>query len=253
MPDTSISMNDAAFYTADLTARYGHIDGIDLLRVMLTQELPGQIALVSSFGAESAVLLAMVAEIDLGAPVIFLDTGKLFGETLTYRNKLIATLGLTNVQTFKPDPSVEAERDEKGALWRDNPDACCALRKVEPLARALRPYAGWITGRKRFQSATRAALPTIEFEDGRIKINPLANWTAKEIEAEFQRRSLPRHPLVADGFLSIGCMPCTSRVEAGADARSGRWAGLGKVECGIHVPGARFSSSGRSATGSDAA
>jgi phosphoadenosine phosphosulfate reductase len=253
MPDTSISLNDAAFYAADLTARYGHIDGLDLLRVMLTQELPRQIALVSSFGAESAVLLAMAAEIDPGAPVIFLDTGKLFGETLTYRGKLIATLGLTNVQTFKPDPAVEAERDAKGALWRNNPDACCALRKVEPLARALRPYAGWITGRKRFQSATRAALPTIEFEDGRIKINPLANWTAKDIEAESRRRALPRHPLVADGFLSIGCMPCTSRVEAGADARSGRWAGTAKVECGIHLPGTRFSSSGLSATGPDAA
>jgi sulfate adenylyltransferase subunit 2 len=232
---SDIVVDDAALRVADLTARYGHLDGIALLRVLLTQELPGQIALVSSFGAESAVLLAMAAEVDPAVPVIFLDTGKLFGETITYRDRLVRTLGLTNVQTFRPDPAVEAEQDKPGTLWRDNPDACCAFRKVEPLDRALKPHAGWITGRKRFQSSSRAALPLIEAEAGKIKINPLANWGAKEIEAEFKRRELPRHPLVADGFLSIGCMPCTNKVAEGADARSGRWAGLDKTECGIHL------------------
>jgi sulfate adenylyltransferase subunit 2 len=177
----------------------------------------------------------MAAEIDPAVPVIFLDTGKLFGETLTYRDKLVRKLGLTNVQTFRPEPAVETKLDQPGALWRDNPDACCAFRKVEPLERALKPYAGWITGRKRFQSAGRAALPTIEIEDGRLKINPLARWGAREIEAEFKIRDLPRHPLVADGFLSIGCMPCTQRAAPGGDARSGRWAGLEKTECGIHL------------------
>ena len=232
---SDIVVDDAALRAADLTARYGHLDGLELLRVLLTQEMPGQIALVSSFGAESAVLLAMAAEIDPAVPVIFLDTGKLFGETIAYRNRLTRVLGLTNVQTFKPDPVAELEQDKPGSLWRDNPDACCAFRKVEPLERALKPHAGWITGRKRFQSSTRAALPMIEVEDGRIKINPLANWDAKQLEAEFKRRDLPRHPLVADGYLSIGCMPCTDKVEAGADARSGRWAGLAKTECGIHL------------------
>jgi sulfate adenylyltransferase subunit 2 len=227
--------NDSQSGIEDMTARLGRLDGLDLLRAVLTRELPGQIALVSSFGAESAVLLAMAAEIDPAVPVIFLDTGKLFGETITYRNKLVKQLGLTNVLTFKPDPTVEGWRDPQGALWRDNPDACCAFRKVEPLERALSGYAGWITGRKRFQSKDRAALPTIEVEDGRIKINPLANWGAREIEAEFQRRALPRHPLVADGYLSIGCMPCTTKVAPGGDARSGRWAGLAKTECGIHL------------------
>jgi sulfate adenylyltransferase subunit 2 len=231
----SAETDAAAIRAADLLSRYGHLDGVDLLRAILVDELPGRIALVSSFGAESAVLLAMAAEVDPAVPVIFLDTGKQFGETLTYRNRLIKTLGLTNVQTFRPDPVVEARIDQPGTLWRDNPDACCAFRKVEPLERALGPYAGWITGRKRFQSAGRAALPVIEFEDGRIKINPLARWGAKEIEAEFRRRDLPRHPLVADGFLSIGCMPCTQRVAPGGDARSGRWAGLEKKECGIHL------------------
>jgi sulfate adenylyltransferase subunit 2 len=230
-----IEVDAASIRAADLIARFGHLEGSALLRALLTGELRGQLALVSSFGAESAVLLAMAAEIDPAIPVIFLDSGKLFGETLTYRSKLIRTLGLTNVQTYKPDPEAEVAQDKAGVLWRDNPDACCALRKVEPLERALRPFAGWITGRKRFQSKSRAALPTIEVEDGKLKINPLANWSAKDLEAEFKRRDLPRHPLVADGFLSIGCMPCTDRVAPGADARSGRWSGLDKNECGIHL------------------
>jgi len=178
---SDIVVDDAALRLADLTARYGHLDGIELLRALLTEEMPGQIALVSSFGAESAVLLAMAAEVDPAVPVIFLDTGKLFGETITYRDKLVRALGLTNVQTFKPLPAAEAELDKPGTLWRDNPDACCAFRKVEPLDRALKPYAGWITGRKRFQSNSRAALPLIEIEDGKLKINPLANWDANSL------------------------------------------------------------------------
>lgn len=232
---SDIIVDDAALRAADLMARYGHLDGVELLRVLLKEELPGQIALVSSFGAESAVLLAMAAEVEPNVPVIFIDTGKLFGETRTYRDKLTKFLGLTNVQTYGPDTAAEEALDKAGTLWRDNNDACCGFRKVEPLDRALKPFAGWITGRKRFQSTTRAALKTIEAEDGKLKINPLANWDAKQLAAEFKRRNLPAHPLVADGFLSIGCMPCTQKVEPGADARSGRWAGLEKTECGIHL------------------
>jgi phosphoadenosine phosphosulfate reductase len=229
-------LDEGARRAAMLSARYGALDGLPLLRAMLKHEFPERMAIVSSFGAESAVLLALAAEIDPATPVIFLDTGKLFGETRKYRDTLVARLGLTGVRTVHPDPLAEAARDPEGALWRDNPNACCDFRKVEPLARAMAPYDAWVTGRKRFQAATRAALPTIETDDdGRIKINPLANWTAREIADEFIRRDLPRHPLVADGFLSIGCMPCTDRVPAGADARSGRWAGLDKSECGIHV------------------
>lgn len=233
---SDIVVYDVEARTADLMARHGHLDGLDLMRALLVDEMPGQIALVSSFGAESALLLAMAAEVDPAVPVIFLDTGKLFPETLRYRDKLIAELGLTNVQNFRPDPDAEARQDPAGALWRDDPDACCAFRKVEPLDRALRGYAGWITGRKRFQSKVRADLPVIEAGEDRIKINPLANWTAKEIAAEFKRRNLPSHPMVADGFLSIGCMPCTDRAAPAGDARSGRWAGLAKTECGIHLP-----------------
>ena len=233
---SEIVVDDAEALAADLIGRLGHLDGVALLRAILVDEMPGRIALVSSFGAESAVLLAMAAEVDPAVPVVFLDTGKLFPETLRYRDKLIEQLGLANVQTYRPDPGTEASQDSAGALWRDDPDACCELRKVEPLDRALKGFAGWITGRKRFQAKNRADLPTVEASEGKIKINPLARWTAAEIAAEFKRRDLPQHPLVADGFLSIGCMPCTTKAAPAGDARSGRWAGLAKTECGIHLP-----------------
>jgi phosphoadenosine phosphosulfate reductase len=203
---------------------------------MITEEFPGKVALVSSFGTESAALLHMIAQVDKNAPVVFLDTGKLFGETKRYRDQLIKTLGLTGVQSVTPDAAAIAARDPKGVLWSQNPDACCALRKVEPLERALKPYDAWFTGRKAFQASSRAALPLFEIEDNRIKINPIVRWTKAEIEAYFDKHDLPRHPLEADGYLSIGCMPCTSRVEPGEDARAGRWRGSDKVECGIHLP-----------------
>jgi phosphoadenosine phosphosulfate reductase len=176
----------------------------------------------------------MVATIDRGTPVLFLDTQKHFGETLRYRDLLVARLGLTDVRSLTPDPGEVARQDPDGMLWHRAPDACCALRKVVPLERALRPFAAWITGRKRYQGGSRAALPAIEAEGPRVKINPLASFGASDIEAEFAARGLPPHPLVADGFLSIGCMPCTSRPVRAADPRSGRWAETEKTECGIH-------------------
>nr|WP_044562834.1 phosphoadenylyl-sulfate reductase [Azospirillum sp. B4] len=221
---------------ADLARSYAGLTGPALLEPLLTRELKGEIALVSSFGAESAVLLHMVAEIDPATPVIFLNTGKLFGETLRYRRELIARLGLTDAREIKPLGEDEAARDADGMLWRRNPDACCHFRKVEPLNRALAGFGAWITGRKRFQAATRADLATIEAAEGRLKVNPLVDWDRDDLVAYLDRHDLPRHPLEADGYLSIGCMPCTDRVAAGDDLRSGRWSGLGKTECGIHLP-----------------
>lgn len=219
-----------------LQRRYGGLSGSELLRPLVRDEFRGRIALVSSFGAEAAVLLAMAAEVDPGIPVIFLDTGKLFGETLRYRDTLIKRLGLTDVRTIEPDPAELKAADPEGLLWQSSPDACCHVRKTIPLDRALRGFDAWITGRKRFQASTRAALDSVEQDDdGRFKVNPLATWSRDRIQAEFDRRDLPRHPLEADGFLSIGCMPCTDRVAPGQDPRSGRWAGLNKTECGIHL------------------
>lgn len=219
-----------------LNKRYDGAEPQDVLRGMIKDEFPGKVALVSSFGTESAVLLHMIAQVDKTAPVVFLDTGKLFGETKRYRDDLVKLLGLTGVESVTPDPAALAERDPKGILWSQNPDACCALRKTEPLERALIPFDAWITGRKAFQAVTRANLPLFEADVGRIKINPIITWTRTDIEAYFGEHNLPRHPLEADGYLSIGCMPCTSRVEPGEDARAGRWRGSSKVECGIHLP-----------------
>ena len=218
----------------ELAARYGHLAGAALLRPLIEREFAGGIALVSSFGAEAAVLLDMVAAIDRTVPVLFLDTQKHFGETLRYRDTLVARLGLADVRSLTPDADAVARRDPDGMLWRHAPDSCCALRKVAPLEAALRPFAAWISGRKRYHGGARAGLPAFEQEGARIKINPLASLAACDIEAELAARDLPRHPLVADGFLSIGCMPCTARPIRAADPRSGRWAESEKTECGIH-------------------
>ena len=232
-PDVAAAGRDAR--TLDLL--HGDLDAPDLLARAIGDLFRGRIALVSSFGTESAVLLHLAASIDRHLPVIFLDTGKLFEETHAYRQTLIARLGLTDVRVIRPDPARLGVADPDGRLWRHDPDRCCSIRKVSPLAAALAPFAAWITGRKRFQGGARAALPAFEAEaSGRIKVNPLAGWNFERIEAYFDAHDLPRHPLEADGFLSVGCLTCTAPVDAGGDRRSGRWAGHGKTECGIHLP-----------------
>lgn len=194
-----------------------------------------RIALVSSFGADSAVLLHLAASVDRAIPVVFVDTGRLFPETLAHRDRLIETLGLADVRTVGPDPAKLANADPYKALWMSDPDACCRIRKTEPLARALAGFDAWFTGRKRFQAATRAAIPVFEADGARTKVNPLAGWTSADLKAYAAEQGLPAHPLVAEGYPSIGCVPCTSKVAAGEDERAGRWRGLDKTECGIHL------------------
>jgi phosphoadenosine phosphosulfate reductase len=194
------------------------------------------LALVSSFGSESAALLKLMAEIDPAIPVIFLDTGWLFEETLAYRDVLIARLGLRDVRSIKPLEQTLSREDPERALWFSDPDACCRIRKVEPLSRALAPFNAWINGRKRFQGGVRAEIPVVEEDGVRLKFNPFANVSREQIEAIYRTSKLPPHPLVAKGFLSVGCMPCTSRTNAGEDVRAGRWRGTAKTECGIHTP-----------------
>jgi len=218
-----------------LLRRYGQLSGAALLRPLIEDEFRVRIALVSSFGTESAVLLHMVASIDPAVPVLFIDTGKLFDATLRYRDALTARLGLRDVRTIGPAPAAVVAADHDGTLWARDPDACCDLRKVVPLAAALSGFDAWISGRKRYQGGARAALPTIDIAEGKVKINPLAGWSRAEIDDAFARLDLPRHPLEAEGFLSVGCTTCTARVAPGADPRSGRWAGTAKTECGIHL------------------
>ncbi|SFP32659.1 phosphoadenylyl-sulfate reductase [Qipengyuania nanhaisediminis] len=212
----------------------------DWLRAVVEGNLVGEIALVSSFGAESAALLHLVSRIDDSIPILFLNTGKHFPETLAYRDELTDLLGLNRVDLY-PELSDLEKRDETGLRWSYDPDGCCELRKVRPLEKALARYDASLTGRKAFQSTTRANLPRFEVDtsdaQGRMKINPLIDWDADRIAAYFEEHELPRHPLVERGFPSIGCSPCTREVKPGEDPRAGRWSGWDKVECGIHKPG----------------
>jgi phosphoadenosine phosphosulfate reductase len=193
------------------------------------------LALVSSFGIESAALLKVMADVDAAIPVIFLDTGWLFEETLAYRDTLIEKLGLRDVRSVKPLEETLSREDGNRELWFSDPDACCRIRKVEPLKRALAPFRGWINGRKRFQGGLRADIPVVEDDGARLKFNPFANVSREQIEAIFAQAKLPPHPLAAMGYLSVGCMPCTSRTSPDEDARAGRWRGRAKTECGIHT------------------
>jgi phosphoadenosine phosphosulfate reductase len=194
-----------------------------------------QLAAVSSFGTESAALLKVMAEVDPAIPVIFLDTGWLFEETLAYRDTLIAKLGLSDVRSIKPLEQALSHQDPDRELWFSDPDACCRIRKVEPLKRALAPFRGWINGRKRFQGGLRTDIPVVEDDGTRLKFNPFANVSREQIEAIYRLAELPPHPLAAMGYLSVGCMPCTSRTSPDEDVRAGRWRGRAKTECGIHT------------------
>jgi phosphoadenosine phosphosulfate reductase len=196
---------------------------------------PGRLAVVSSFGTESGVLLAAAAAVDPSIPVLLIDTGYLFPETLAYRDQLAGQLGLTDIRSIAPDATELAAQDAEGDLNMSNPDACCALRKVRPLARALAGFDGWINGRKRFQGGDRAAIPTVEVEGPRLKFNPLAGLSPEDFATRFRAAGLPPHPLEKHGFRSIGCMPCTSATRPGEAPRAGRWRGRGKRECGIHL------------------
>ncbi|MCI5075617.1 phosphoadenylyl-sulfate reductase [Oricola sp.] len=207
----------------------------DVLRKALTDKAHGEVAVVSSFGAESAVLLHLVAEANPATPVIFLDTRMHFEETLRYRDELASRFGLTELRLISPSGDAIREKDPYGRLHLTNADACCAFRKTQVLSEALKEFDGWVSGRKRFQAVTREEVNIFErAADGKLKINPLAHWTKSDIDAHFTAFDLPQHPLVAHGYPSIGCAACTSRVEEGEDARAGRWRGSDKTECGIH-------------------
>ena len=214
-----------------LREAHGHLDGRDLIAAVAAA-YPGRAAAISSFGAEAAVLLDLVAQVDPSLPVFFIDTGELFDETHEYRDQLVARLGLTDLRIARPDPADLAAAED---LWRTNADACCNLRKVRPFERVRTGFDVLIDGRKRVHGGSRESLHSIEAgEDGVIKVSPLATWSVERIEATFDERDLPHHPLVAQGYRSIGCWPCTRAIKPGEPIRAGRWAGSAKTECGIH-------------------
>lgn len=218
----------------------GHLEGASAERVLtwLAVTVPRP-AVTSSFGAESAVLLHLLSRVAPHIPVLFLDTGLHFQETLTFRRELAADLGLSVVDVY-PARSVEDQALDHGdRLWERDPDACCGLRKTVPLRQALRDYGGWASGVRRVQTPERAATPVVEARrhDGRwmVKVAPLAAWTDADVADYLDAHHLPRHPLTTAGFRSIGCAPCTTPVSPDQDPRAGRWASTAKTECGIHI------------------
>jgi phosphoadenosine phosphosulfate reductase len=210
----------------DLRHRLDQASPTQVLSTAMREVFPGRIAIVSSFGAEAAVLLHMVAVVDPATPVLFVDTGRHFPETLDYRDRLAARLGLTGLRSIGPraEDVARLDADRSRATW--DPDGCCAFRKVAPLQDALAGFDAWISGRKRFQSGTRADLAVVEVDGHHVKVNPLASWSAADVADYAARHELPPHPLVAEGYLSIGCAPCTSVVASGEDSRAGRWRGF---------------------------
>ena len=231
---------DLVTRAADLDARYGGLSTEGLLTEALRGAF-GRVAVVSSFGADSAVLLHLVAQIDRAAPVLFLDTGKHFPQTLAYRDRLAAHLGLTGLRVLRPGAAALAAGDPAGDLHDRDPAACCDLRKSRPLDAALSGFDGWISGRKRAQSTSRASLAAVEAEPPvRLKLNPLRDWTQADLRDYARAHRLPAHPLLAEGYPSIGCAACTTPVTAGEDPRAGRWRGRGMTECGIHMIGGRM-------------
>jgi len=218
-----------------LDARLRDAAPSEIIELAVRQVGRDRLALVSSFGTESAALLKYIADVDPAIPVIFLDTGWLFEETLAYRDELVKHLGLRDVRNVHPDADDLAREDADRDLWFSDPDRCCFIRKVRPMERELAGFDAWLNGRKRFQGGDRANIPVVEADGARLKFNPLANVTPDDLRSLYASAKLPSHPLVASGFASVGCMPCTSRTAIGEDSRAGRWRGRAKTECGIHV------------------
>ncbi|MDP3693282.1 phosphoadenylyl-sulfate reductase [Bradyrhizobium sp.] len=219
----------------ELALALRHASPADVIAAAVQTVGREHLAVVSSFGTESAALLKVMADVDPAIPVVFLDTGWLFEETLAYRDTLIATLGLRDVRSIRPLEQTLSREDPDRELWFSDPDGCCRIRKVEPLARALAPFSAWINGRKRFQGGLRADMAVVEDDGVRLKFNPFASASREQIEAIYRLAKLPPHPLTASGYLSVGCMPCSSRTSTDEDARAGRWRGRAKTECGIHT------------------
>ncbi|MFT3986856.1 phosphoadenylyl-sulfate reductase [Aestuariivirga sp.] len=212
---------------------YAGLEGRELLEPLI-RDFKGRLAVVSSFGAESAVLLHMVAQVDKSTPIIFLDTGKLFWETLSYRSQLIDRLGLTDVRSIQPDSVDLAIHDPDGDLHKTVADQCCHIRKTIPLQKALEGFDIMVSGRKRYHGGARKNLTALSLDGARLKAEPLAGFSALDIDLYMATHKLPRHPLTEIGYFSIGCEPCTTPGGSTDDPRAGRWAGTAKTECGIH-------------------
>jgi len=219
-----------------LESRFARLKASSLVRLAIEDLFPGRIALVSSFGADAAALLHMVSQIDKATPVIFVDTGQHFPETLAYRDEIVRRFGLNLVELEPIMPRPEFAERYGLDLYARNPDLCCHINKVEPLRRYLPGVRAWINGRRRDQASTRQEIRVVEaYQEGLYTVNPLASWTSRDTFYYLERHGIPLHPLFEQGYASIGCAPCTRPVLPGEHERDGRWAGQSKTECGLHT------------------
>lgn len=202
------------------------------------KEFAPKFAMTSSFGPESGVLLHLASQADPNLPVLFLETGYHFPETLAYKKQLSQLFGLKNVIDLRANPERRAKllANHQNVPYEKNPDLCCQINKVEPLDEALKGYKAWMSGIRRHQTDFRKSVRILElYEGGMYKISPLANMTSRDTWWYLKEHQIPQHPLYEKGYLSIGCWPCTRPIQEGDDERSGRWAGKAKKECGIHT------------------
>ncbi len=230
-------MTQKQFDLDKLNEQFERMQPAEIIRWAVDQFYP-KLAMTSSFGPESGVLLHLVSRVRPDVPVLFLETGYHFPETLEYKNALIKQFGLTRVRDLRADPARRQKlvTDHAGVPYEKNPDLCCQVNKVEPLDAALNDYDAWMSGIRRNQTDFRKTVRILEYYEGdRYKISPLAVWTSRETWWYLKEHQIPQHPLYEKGYLSIGCWPCTRPIQAGDDERSGRWAGRAKKECGIHT------------------
>jgi phosphoadenosine phosphosulfate reductase len=227
-------------------SNYNHLEAEKLIEAANKFFSDGSLVSFSSFGSYSSLMLDMVAKVNNNLPILFLETGKHFPETLEFVEQVKTSLNLKNIVALTPDEKILKNVDPEGDLWKVHVDRCCWIRKVEPLDRYIEAnnIVSVITGRRAYQTKEREKMELVEMDDkGKIRLNPVAFWSKDKIKEEFAKRNLIQHPLVAKGYPSIGCAPCTRAVNPGEDERSGRWAhvadyqpnSLQKTECGIHL------------------
>jgi phosphoadenosine phosphosulfate reductase len=225
---------------ADLNAQFDGAPPQDIVRWALSEPILKRVAIASAFQVEGTCLIHMAVEVRPDVPILFLETGFHFAETLAFKERLTEQLGL-NVVELTGEYTVERQAEEYGPrLYERDPKLCCELNKVQPFARGLRDYDAWLTSMRRDSAWTRKHTPIVsqtELEPGRslVKVNPVANWGRRDAWAYLKEHDLPHSPLYDLGYGSIGCAPCTRMVFPGEDERAGRWSGLLKTECGIHV------------------
>ena len=218
-----------------LNSKFANGEPISILEHSILNLFKNKIVYVCSFGTESAIILHLISKISKDIPILILNTHFLFEETIKYKDDLLKLLGLRNCHEVFPDDKLLKKFDSDNDLWKTEVDKCCNLRKVLPLEKSLTNFEAWISGRKTYHLAERKNLKAFEIINKKIVVNPLFKSSKDFVENYFLLNELPKHPLVAKGYLSIGCKHCTIKTNNIKDLREGRWSDKTKTECGIHL------------------